>query len=93
MNQTAIQLPAYLHCIPDEIFQKSRYGVLTHIALQMVRSIHFVISRPIVFRRPPNSLIAFLLAPQIRLLLTMMRVYKLHTFTYLHFVSAMACPQ
>jgi len=35
------------------------------------------------FQQPSNPLNAFLLAPLIRLLLTIMRVYKLHLLTFL----------
>jgi len=41
----------------------------------------YVISRLTVSSRPSNP--AFLLAPQIRLLLTIVHVYKLYLLTYL----------
>jgi len=47
----------------------------------------FIISRLTISSRPYNLLNAFILAPQIRLLLTIVRVYKLclltHSLTYL----------
>ena len=47
----------------------------------MYQSQPVVISRLTISTRPSNPLSAFLLAPQIRLLLTIVRVYKLHLLT------------
>jgi len=41
-------------------------------------------SRPTTSNRPSNPLSASSLAPQIRLWLTIVRIYKLYSLTYLH---------